>query len=219
MSGARLVALDCLYMYGRPTGPLREDTPVAPCSKKGELRARQSELRLAADRRGDVRIAIGRASDFFGADLPYSLFNGRFYERVFAGKAAECLGDPDMPHSYTYADDIARALVTLGDRDEALGQVWHLPTAPAESTRSVVTRLGAALGLDVRVKRLSRLAVRAAGLFSPFMREVAEMTYQWEAPFILDDTRFRRAFGASATPLDESVAATAAWARSQRRAA
>jgi nucleoside-diphosphate-sugar epimerase len=212
-SGAKLVALDCLYLYGRPTGPLREDAPIAPCSKKGELRARQSELRLSAHRRGDVRLTIGRASDFFGEDLPYSLFNDRFYDRILSGKPAESLGDPDVLHSYTYAADIAAALVTLGARDDALGEVWHLPTAPAVSTRELMTRLGAALGRAVAVKRISPLAMRLAGLFSPFMREVQEMAYQWQAPFILDDARFRRTFGVEPTPLDAAIAATAAWAR------
>ncbi|HEU4536895.1 MAG TPA: NAD-dependent epimerase/dehydratase family protein, partial [Polyangiaceae bacterium] len=205
-AGARLVALDCLYMYGRPEGPLREDSPLAPCSKKGALRVALAELRLEAHRRGDARVTIGRASDFFGADLPFSFWGDRFYARVLAGKPAECLGDPDMPHAYTYVDDVARALATLGERDEALGRVWHLPTNRAESTRALVARLGRALGVRAEVARVPRLALRAIGLFSPFVREAVEMAYQWEAPFELDDARFRAAFGYGPTPIDEAVA-------------
>jgi nucleoside-diphosphate-sugar epimerase len=210
---ARLVALDCLYMYGRPSGPMTEDAPLVPVSKKGELRVKLGALRLDADRRGDVKVAIGRASDFFGADLPYSGWSDRFYKRVLAGKSAECLGDPDMPHSYTYADDIATALAVLGSRDEATGRVWHLPTPPAESTRALAGRLGRALGIDIEVTRVPKLALRAAGLFVPFMREVVEMTYQWEVPFVIDDARFRASFGVGPTPIETAVAATAAWAR------
>jgi nucleoside-diphosphate-sugar epimerase len=212
-AGAKLVALDCLYMYGRPTGPLRESSPLSPCSKKGALRVALAEERLGAHRRGDVRVAIGRASDFFGPDLPYSCWSRRFFERAAAGKPGECMGDPDMPHAYTYAPDVARALVTLGERDEALGQVWHLPTNPAESTRALAARLGQALGVRVEVARVPRLLLHAIGVFSPFMREVREMAYQWDVPFELDDTRFRAAFGQGPTPIDEAVAATAAWAR------
>ncbi|APR75602.1 Nucleoside-diphosphate-sugar epimerase [Minicystis rosea] len=212
-AGAKLVALDCLYMYGRPEGPLHEGSKLAPCSKKGALRVELAEARLEAHRRGDVRVAIGRASDFFGPDLPYSCWNARFFERIAAGKPGECMGDPDMPHSYTYAGDVARALVTLGEREEALGQVWHLPTPPAESTRALAARLGRALGTRVEVSRLPRLVLRGIGVFSPFMREVAEMAYQWDVPFVIDDTRFRTTFGYGATPIDEAVAATAAWAR------
>lgn len=212
-AGAALVALDCLYMYGKAQGPMREDTPMAPVSRKGELRAELSQLRLDAHRRGDVRLAIGRASDFIGPDLPYSVWSPRFFERVFAGRAGECTGDPDMPHAYTYADDVARALRTLGERQSAWGRVWHLPTAPAESTRALAHRLGAALQLDVRVERVPRWALRVGGVFSPMLRELAEMTYQWEAPFLVDDTAFRTTFGLCATPVEQQVATIAAWAR------
>jgi nucleoside-diphosphate-sugar epimerase len=212
-AGARLVALDCLYMYGRPTERLHEGSPLAPCSKKGALRVALAEERLGAFRRGEVRVAIGRASDFFGPDLPFSAWNSRFFERIAAGKPGECMGDPDMPHSYTYAPDVARALVKLGERDEALGHVWHLPTPAAESTRVLAGRVGRALGVRVEVARVPRLVLRAVGLFSPFMREVAEMAYQWDVPFVIDDSRFRAAFGQEPTPIDEAVAATAAWAR------
>jgi nucleoside-diphosphate-sugar epimerase len=213
-AGARLVALDCLYMYGHPDGPMREDSPLRPASKKGALRVELAELRLGADRRGDVRVAIGRASDFFGANLEYSAWSDRFYQRVLAGKPAECVGDPDEKHSYTYAEDVARALVTLGERDEALGSVWHLPTPPAESTRALTERLGRALGLpNITVKHVPRLMLRVGGLFQPVLREMIEMTYQWEMPYVIDDSRFVRTFGQAATPIDVAVAETAAWAR------
>jgi len=211
-SSAKLVALDCLYMYGRPSGPIREDSPLEPRSRKGALRVELGELRLSAMRRGDVDVSVARASDFFGIDLPYSSFSDRFFERIYAGKAAECMGDPDMPHSYTYADDVARALFTLGTREGTSG-VWHVPTNPAEGTRALFRRIGDALALDVRVRPVPRLALRALGLFDPFLREAAEMTYQWEGPFVLDDTRFRTTFGITPTPIDEAVATIATWAR------
>ena len=212
-AGARLVALDCLYMYGRPNGPMREDSPLAPCSKKGQLRVELGELRLSAHRRGDLQVAIGRASDFFGSALPYSGWSDRFYQRVLHGKSAQCLGDPDQLHAYTYVEDIARSLIVLGERDEAPGQVWHLPTLPAESPRTLATRLGRALGLDIKMSRVPKLAVRAIGLFVPFMREVVEMMYQWDVPFSVDDSRFRRTFGIAPTPIETQVAEVAAWAR------
>jgi nucleoside-diphosphate-sugar epimerase len=213
-AGAKLVALDCLYMYGAPAGPMTEDAPLAPNSRKGELRVRLAELRLEAMRRGDAKVAIGRASDFFGPDLPLSWWSDRFFTRVLAGKPAECLGDPDQPHSYTYADDVARGLVALADADDATG-VWHLPTAPAESTRALGERLGRALGVTVDFATMSPLLLRALGVIVPFMRELPEMAYQWQAPFVLDDGRFRARFGFGATPVDEQVAATAAWARAR----
>jgi len=213
-AGARLVALDSLYMYGAPDGPMTEDSPVRPSSRKGVLRAELAELRLSALQRGDARVTLGRASDFFGPGLAASWWSDRLFHRVYAGKPGECLGDPDMPHSYTYADDVASALVTLGAAADALG-VWHLPTLPAESTRKLAARLGDALGTPIAMKQTSPLLLRAIGVFSPFMRELPELSYQWQMPFVIDDHKFRARFGVEPTPIDVQIAATAAWARAR----
>jgi hypothetical protein len=45
------------------------------------------------------------------------------------------MGDPDMPHTYTFIPDIGENLVRLGERDEALGRVWHLPSPETRTTR------------------------------------------------------------------------------------
>lgn len=214
VAGAKLVALDCLYMYGAPGAAMAEDAAIRPSSRKGVLRAELAELRLSALRRGDARVAIARASDFFGPALPASWWSERFFTRVLAGKPGECLGDPDMPHSYTYADDVSRALVTLADAPDADG-VWHVPTVAAETTRQLAARVGAALGLSIAMTRMSPLLLRTIGVFAPFMRELPEMTYQWEAPFVLDDRKFRARFGVEPTPVAEQVAATVAWARTR----
>jgi nucleoside-diphosphate-sugar epimerase len=212
-SGAKLVVLDNLYMYGRMNGPITESSPVVPCSRKGELRARLAEERAAAHARGDVRIATGRASDFFGPGVVrQTTFGERFYSRVFAGRSAQCFGDPDAPHSLSYAPDVARALVTLADEDEALGRVWHLPANPAESMRQTADRLASALGLRIRIARVPRPVLHVMGLFAPMVREVAEMAYQWDAPYILEDSRFRATFGGTSTPVEEIIPATARWA-------
>jgi nucleoside-diphosphate-sugar epimerase len=212
-AGARLVALDNLYMYGRTSGPISETTPVAPCSRKGEIRAQLAEERRLRHERGEIRIATGRASDFFGPGVVrQTTFGDRFYRRVFAGKAAECFGDPDAPHALSYTPDVAHALVTLADHEEAFGRVWHLPANPAESMRTVTERLGRAFGRSIEIRRVPRPVLRAMGLFVPIAREVAEMAYQWDAPYLLDDSRFRAAFGGAPTPFDQVVARAAAWA-------
>lgn len=213
-AGARLVALDCLYMYGRPNGPMTEATPMRPVSKKGAMRRELAELRLGALARGEAHVSIARGSDFFGPAIPLSVWGDRFYERILAGKAAECMGDPDILHSYTYVPDVVRALATLGSRDDGDG-VWHVPTLPAESTATLARRLGAALDRKVELFRVPKVVMRGLGLFSPFLREAVEMMYQWEIPYVIDDTKFRTTFGVSATPMAEQIAATAAWAKAR----
>lgn len=214
-AGARLVVLDNLYMYGHaPGGVMREDTPVAPCSRKGELRARAAAELLEARARGDLRVTIGRASDFYGPGAVLAaVFGDRFWPRALAGRAGEVFGDPDQPHSYSYVPDVADALVTLGTDARATEPLYHLPVAPAEPTRAVFARIAAALGHPVPARAVPTWLLRGAGLVSPLVREVAEMTYQWKAPFILDDRKFRATFGRGATSWDDGIAATVAWAR------
>jgi nucleoside-diphosphate-sugar epimerase len=214
-SGARLVVLDNLYMLGRTSGrPMDEETPPNPCSAKGEVRARAAEVILAAHRRGDVRAVTGRASDFYGPGGVGTYFGPQFWQPAMAGKSVPMIVNPDTPHTYHYLADVAAGLAVLGSAaDDALGRSWMLPCAPAETTRAMAGRLASALGRPIRLRRIPGLALRAMGLFSPILRELAEMAYQWDEPFVVDDRRFRARFGLGPTPLEEGARETVAWAR------
>lgn len=214
-TSAKLVVLDNLYMYGRAGEPMRETTPVRPCSKKGELRARLAEELLAAHGKDGVRVTIGRASDFFGPEVTLAaVFGERFYTRVLRGKLGEGLGNPDMPHAYSYGPDVAEGLRLLGAaEDDAFGRVWHLPAAHQGPTRELADALSVALGGKAELGSVPPWLFRALGLFVPQMREVPEMLYQWDQPFLLDDSAFRRRFSVEPTSVEDAVRETAAWAR------
>ena len=211
-SKAPLVVLDNLYGYGRPTGPMTEKSPVAPCSKKGALRAKVAQQLLDAHAAGDVRVALARASDFYGPGITQSaVFGERFVGRAKRGKGAECFGPPDLMHSYSYAPDVAEGLITLAHSGKSWGEVWHLPVAAAESTRATAARFGKELGFEATTGEVPGFVLQVMALFSPPVKEMLEMRYQWELPFVLDDVKFRAAFGVVATSLDEGVRATAKW--------
>jgi len=212
---ARLIALDNLYMY--PGGVMNEATAVAPRSRKGRLRAEAAEVMLGAR----VPVALVRPADFIGPGSTRSAFGDRFWPRLLAGKSVEVLGDVDQPHSYSYTADVAAALATLGttDRADVLGQVWMPPTLPAESTRAWVERLARAAGVTARMRPLSPLLLKLAGVFIREAGELPEMIYQWQAPFVVDDAKFRATFGATPTPVDRVVEDSLAWARGHYGAA
>lgn len=205
-AGARLVALDCLYMYGDTTF-MNEDSKVAPVSKKGALRAEAGEILLEAG------AAIGRAADFFGPNTPLALFGEHFWTRVLAGRSAQVFGEPEQLHSYSYTPDVAAGLVALGSRPGTEG-VWMLPVLPAESTTEVTARFAAALGQRIPVSVVPTWMLRAVGVFHPMVREMVEMTYQWKQPYVVDDRKFRAAFGFGPTAWEPAIAATIDWARS-----
>jgi hypothetical protein len=50
-----------------------------------------------------------------------------------------------------------------------------------------------------------------AGIVRPALREYSHTLYQFTGRWVVDDSRFRAAFGVGATPLDEAVAATVDW--------
>jgi len=220
-SGAHLVVLDNLYMYGRSDGPMREDTPMQPCSVKGALRARLATEMLEARKRGEVSLSIGRASDYFGPGATQAaVFHDRFFERLPKGKPVEVFGDPDQPHSYSYTPDVARGLMVLGTHAAAKTRpVWHLPVSAQLTTRELVSRFGDALGVEGRVRPIPTWALQAVGVFVPMAREIAEMVYQWKAPFRVDDSTFRSVFGVGPTPLEEAIQETLASHGSTRTAA
>lgn len=210
-SGAKIVLGDNLYMYGEVNGPIHEGLPYRPSSRKGQTRAEAANLALEAHRSGKLRVAIGRGSDFFGPAVIDSAAGGRMFIPALNGKAAEGLGDIDLPHTYTYINDFGKALVILGERDDALGQAWNVPNAETVSTRRLIEIFFAAIGQPVKITKAGRLMMQFAGLFVPGAREMVEMMYEFEKPFVVDSSKFTRTFGMQATPLEESLKATAAW--------
>jgi len=136
---------------------------------------------------------------------------------VLPGGAAEDLGihTPEVPHTYSYVPDIAASLAILGTDPRAAGQVWHLPGPPTVTTRELLDLVADQVGHRVGVRSVPKLAVRALGLASPMMRGLAEMSYQFDQPFILDSGKYQATFGAAGTPLADAVAATLAWYRTR----
>jgi len=213
-AGAKLVYGDNLYMYGAVDGAMTEERPYAATTKKGRIRAAIARSLLDAHQAGKVRVAIGRGSDFFGPfATDAAMMGSRVFGRALAGKSAQVVGDPDRLHSFTFIDDFGKALVTLGEREEALGRAWHVPSPPAMTTRQFVEAVYRTLGKPVKMSRAPRLAIALAGLLDANARELKEMLYQFERDFVMDSSRFEKAFGVQATPLDEAIRATLDWYR------
>jgi nucleoside-diphosphate-sugar epimerase len=215
-AGAKLVAMQNLYMYG-PTGgrPLTEDLPYAAETRKGMIRARMSRELMEADASGKVRVAIGRGSDFFGPRVLASAAGEQVFGRAVEGKSAQVAGDPDQPHTFTYAPDIGKGLVVLGEREDALGRAWHLTSPETLTTREFVKMIFEEAGKPARVQAAPKILLRAMGLFNPGIREMIEMLYEFEEPFVVDHSDFTRTFGDHATSLGDAERATVQWYRAQ----
>jgi nucleoside-diphosphate-sugar epimerase len=211
-TGARLVSMENVYMYGRPAGrTLTEDRGYDAHTTKGQLRGRMAGELLAAYDAGRVEVAIGRASDYFGPrGGAQSNLGDRVFPAALADRTATVLGDPDQPHTYTYIPDIGEGLAVLGEHPDAPGQVWHLPNDPdTRTTRELVDAVYRQAGRPAgKLRALPPLLLRALGVVNPTMRELVEMQYQFAEPFVVDSSKIADKLGVHATVLEQALADT-----------
>ncbi len=211
-AGAKLVFADNLYMYGPVDGPLTEESALNPISKKGALRKRMAEELLAAHREGRLRVAVSRASDYFGPRALGSAIGERLFEAAIKGKRVPWLGSLDFPHTVSYAPDMGRAIAILGERDDADGRVWHLPSDRAVTGREFIAMVAGALDRPLRPTATTPGMVKLAGVLVPMIREVVELIEQWTQPFVADWSSFQRAFGPfEVTPNADAIRETVRW--------
>ena len=215
-AGALLVVAENLYGYGPGTGLLTEDRPLTATTRKGAVRARLWQDLSAAHQAGRLRVVAGRASDFYGPGVGAgSVVGDRFFGALLRGKPAEVLGDPDRLHTYTYIADFGEALVALSETGATWGQAWHVPSAPAVTTRSFAAQATDLAGVAVpgtgpRLRRLAPWQLRLVGLGVPAVREMPEMMYQFEQDWVVDYSAYAAAVGGRPTPMRTALAATVA---------
>lgn len=210
-AGAKLIVGENLYMYGEVDGPIREDAPNAATTRKGRTRAQMTEALFAAHRSGKVRVATARGSDFFGPEVLASSLGDRAIYPVLEGKSASLVGNIDLPHTVTFINDFGKAMAILGERDEALGRAWHVPNPETLSQRQMITCFFKEIGKPPKMSSMGKFMLALGGVFIPAAREVVEMMYEFEKPFIVDSNKFSRAFGDIATPLPDAIRQTLAW--------
>lgn len=212
--GARLVVLDTLYPYGETHGQvMTEGTPWNATSAKGRMRAALDAKYLAAHRDGHTRVVLGRSADFVGPGVLNSTLGGTVFPGALTGTEVLGLGDIDLPHSYTDIRDVAAGLATLGEHPDGDGRVWHLPTAPARTTREVFQQIERRVGQPLKTTVMSK--PRPFGPFDEvFMGSYAELFYQHTEPQVMDSTTIQEAFGLKPITLDTTLDDTLAWYRS-----
>jgi nucleoside-diphosphate-sugar epimerase len=222
-AGSRLVVADNLYMYGphiHGSGdrPLREDLPYTATGRKGRVRAAVAERLLAAHASGRLPVTLGRLSDYYGPGGLNTNAGARVFDRARAGKKVRLIGRLDVPHTWAYLPDVARCLVTLAESAPAYGQAWHLPAAPALTGREFLDLVFASAAQPIRTGTVSSAVLRVGGVFNATIRELPENLYQFERPYVVDDSAYLDAFGPfECTPHAAAIAATSQWFRQRRQ--
>ena len=210
-AGAKLIFFDNAYMYGKVSGPMTEETPFNPCSKKGEIRAIIAATLIDSWKSGSLRAMIARAADFYGPDTRNGMVNILVMEALSQNKKASWLVNDAVPHSYAFTPDAARSLLQLAERGTAWNQTWHLPSAPNPLTgKEFIALASGAFGVAPDYRVLNRLMLRVVGLFKPPVAEAYEMLYQSDSPYLFDSGKFAREFGFTGTPYADGIRTTAA---------
>lgn len=212
-AGAVVVFPESLYAYGKVSGPITEDLSRDASGGKPGIRAELLRAR-AASATATVSVA---ASDFFGPRVLTSHAGERLASAILSGRTLRVVGSLDQPHSFTYVPDLAAAMIRAAADPALHGSFLHAPTGPALTQRELATAFAAAAGVPLpRLGAISAGMLRTVGLVHRDTRELAEMSFQFAAPFVLDSRRSEQRLGLAPTPFDTAIRETVAWWRARR---
>lgn len=206
-AAVRLVFIDNLYQLGPQNSPRTEDMPLGTAGEKPVILAEVTRIWQAA--RDRVRVAALRCSDFYGPGVAVSHLGMSAFGELAKNRPAQLLVPADIPHDFAYVPDIARAVVMLLDAPDAdFGQAWNVPCAPTRSPRALLAMGARALGIRLRVWAVPFVLLRPLGLVYRFAREVADVGFTWNRPYVVDGGKFVRRFGFVPTPFEIGVPTT-----------
>jgi nucleoside-diphosphate-sugar epimerase len=208
-AGARLIFVDNVYMYGAPLAvPFSENHSQNTQTRKGAVRKAVADTLLAAHRSGVVRAVIGRSADFYGPGAVNTNLYQMMLKRMLAGKAPKSICRVDVGHTYAYTLDNGRALVNLALDGSAYGQVWHLPVGEPVTMAELTAMFNAILSTNVKPIVLPRPIRPVLTRFVKPLREINEVLYQFDNPYIMSDLKFRGRYpDFKVTPYEEGLRA------------
>ena len=211
----KVVYADNLYAYGKNNvakGALKEDLPHLAEGKKGKIRSRIENNLLKAHKEEKLKATIGKASDFFGPGAKYSVLGMYLFEKLNNGNDITLQGNLDKRHSFIYLPDFGKGLVTLGENENAFGEVWHLPHVSSVTVREFVEMVLKEANTESKnVKTMSKLMLLIGSLFIKTAREFREVAYQWENDFVVDSSKFASTFDFQPTKPDIAIHQTVKW--------
>ena len=203
-SGATLAVTSNLYPYGPTIAPMVEGQADAATDHKGRLRAGMWADAKARHDAGRIRMVEVRGSDHVGAGVGANGHVTRHIAAASRGKTAWVIGKADVPHTWTDVLDVARTLVAVADRPDTWGRVWHVPSNEPRTQREALTDVLAAGDYPaVAVRAIPMPVLRGLALVNPLMREIAELSYMWTRPYVLDSSLTQQTLDLAPTPWDE----------------
>lgn len=200
---AKLVFFDNVYMYdSNYLDNMTEETPNKPVSKKGMVRKNIVEMLFKEIENGNLNGLIARSADFYGPSIKQnSILTESVFNKLNNEKKADWMISLNKKHSFTYTPDAAAATALLGNTPEAYNQVWHLPTAKNPYTgKEWIDNIARELKVSPGYRVASKGIMKVMGLFIPIMKELLEMSYQYDRDYIFNSDKFENTFNIKPTP-------------------
>lgn len=207
---AKLVFFDNIYAIGGDNVKhITELSPVSPTSKKGVVRAKVDQIILDGIKTGKLQAIIARSPDFFGPKKDASMLMIMTYDNLIKGKKSQWFCSADKVHSMGYTPDLALGTALLGNSSDGWNQIWNLPVDSELLTGRqwadlFVSEMGGPRGIQV----LPGWMVGVIGWFVPIMKELSEMTYQFDREYFFDSSKFNQAFNFKPASNREAVRKT-----------
>ncbi|WP_314194294.1 NAD-dependent epimerase/dehydratase family protein [uncultured Arthrobacter sp.] len=211
-AGAVVAFPESLYSYSDPERVMTEDSPREAAGGKRGVRAALLRVREASAT-DTVSVVAG---DFFGPRVRMAHAGERMVPAVLARRQLQVVGRADQPHSFTYIADLAATMIRAAGRPELWNRVLHAPTNRPLTQRQIAQAFAAAAGVPpAKVHAVPGWVLRTLGMFSADMKELGEMLYQFQRPFVMDSTVSEEQLGLRPTPLQEAAKETVEWWRSE----
>jgi nucleoside-diphosphate-sugar epimerase len=216
-SEAKLVFADNMYAYGNLRGKLmHEELNHSAQTEKGKIRA--ALLERFKQQGVNRRVAIVKSSDFIGPRIEKGVFGIDFLKSIYQNKTINLPGKVTLPHHFTFIEDFAKALVCVAFEPTAYDQVWHTPNAMAISQQEWINLFIKYTDLNIRYRSIPKFVINVIGMFNPFIKELKELSYQFEYPYLINAQKFISVFGDHSTSPDEIVKKTVQWYNSTKSA-
>ncbi|MCL5991638.1 MAG: NAD-dependent epimerase/dehydratase family protein [Bacteroidetes bacterium] len=208
-NNTKLVFFDNVYLYGKVDGWMTEESAVNPSSKKGEVRAKLSEMIFNDINNGKLKALIARAADFYGPNTPLSFVNAMVFERYRKHKKAQWLLNDDVLHSFTYTPDASIATALLGNTESAFNRVWHLPTDKnVLKGKKFIEIIASEFHVEPKYLVIKKWMMKMLGLFNGIIGESVEMLYQSEYDYLFDSSKFEKTFNFQPTSYKKGIEET-----------
>ncbi|WP_277678318.1 NAD-dependent epimerase/dehydratase family protein [Gracilibacillus dipsosauri] len=205
----KVIVADGIYPYGKRTmAPATEAHPKNPHTRKGKVRLDYENL-VFDNRFANAMPMIVRLPDYYGPTANDASYLGMTMKDIARNKSTFFLGNMRIPREFVYLPDAAKMILELAYHDDAYRQNWHIPGPGLISGRDIVKIAQQVNGSNKIVLPLGKFSLSILGLFQPVMKEVVEMLYLTEEPFVLNGEKTKNKLGTiPQTPFEQGISET-----------